>query len=43
MGTRSPATAARALIGALMLVATLALAQAPDPVLDARQRTLETE
>ena len=43
MGAKSPATAARATIGALMLVATLALAQAPDPVFDARLRKLESE
>ena len=35
--------AARSLIGALMLVAALALAQAPDPALDARLRNLESE
>jgi cytochrome c-type biogenesis protein CcmH len=35
--------AARALLGALTLAAALALAQAPDPALDARLRKLESE
>ena len=35
--------AARAILGALMLAATLVFAQAPDPALDARLRKLESE